>query len=246
MDKAIIIEDEQSAQQLLTNILTEYCPTVELLGISTSMADSILLINNAKPHILFLDIELEDCNAFDILEAIDYSQFKIIFTTAYDEYALKAFKFEAIDYLLKPYSPKDVISALAKVKKRDRDQETLERLISSFKSSTKKNITKISLSNADGLVMIDVNNIIRVEADRSYCYVYEKGQKKMMVSKPMIEIEKMLPPELFIRTHAGHIININHMRKFSYDDGGYVLLNDESQVPVSRRRRQDFLDFVKG
>jgi len=93
--------------------------------------------------------------------------------------------------------------------------------------------------------MVEVNNIVRIEADRSYCYVYEEGQKKMMVSKPMIEIEKMLPTEIFFRSHDSHIINIDHLRKFSYEDGGLAVLNDGTQVPVSRRRKQEFLEFIK-
>jgi two-component system LytT family response regulator len=245
MPTAIIIEDELSAQQLLSNILAEYCAQIKVEDVCTSLSDTLVSIKNKKPDILFLDIELEDCNAFDILNAIDHREYKIIFTTAYDEYAIKAFKYEAVDYLLKPYSPKQVVKAVNKAERRNFNQDILNEILSGLKADHTNKSNKITLSNSKGLVMIEVNNIIRIEADRSYCYVYELGQKKMMVSKPMIEVEKLLPTDHFFRTHSGHIINVNHMRKFSYDEGGYILLNDNSQVPVSRRRRQEFLDFIR-
>ena len=243
MSKAIIIEDELAAQQLLSNILSDNCPQVNVVDKCISLSESLTSLSTNNPDILFLDIELEDCTAFDILNAVEHRDFKIIFTTAYDEYALEAFKFEAVDYLLKPYSSKDVINAIEKVEKRNYNQEVINRLLNKLDQKSERN--KIALSNSDGLVMVDVDNIMHIEADRSYCYVYEAGQNKMMISKPMIEIEKMLPQGLFFRSHASHIINVNHLRRYSYEDGGIAILNDGTQVPVSRRKKQEFLEFIK-
>lgn len=245
MSKAIIIEDETAAQQLLSNILKDYCPSVKILGVANSLNTALSLITETKPDILFMDIELEDCTAFDVLKEIDHKEYKIIFTTAYDEYALKAFKFDAIDYLLKPYTPQEVIKALNKVEKRALDQDVLSRIVNSMIEKNDATKKKIALTNSDGIVMVDVDNIIRIEADRSYCYVYENGQKKMTISKPMIELEKLLQGHSFFRSHASHIININYLRRYSYEDGGMAILNDGTQVPVSRRKKQEFLDFIK-
>ena len=245
MSKAIIIEDEIAAQQLLSNILKDYCPSVQLLGVTNSLSTSLSLIQEMKPDILFMDIELEDCTAFDILKEINHKDYKIIFTTAYDEYALKAFKFDAIDYLLKPYTPQEVIKALSKVEKRSLDQDVLSRIMNGMIGSNDTAKKKIALTNSDGIVMVDVDNIVRIEADRSYCYIYESGQTKMTISKPMIEVEKLLPEHTFFRSHASHIININYLRRYSYEDGGMAILIDGTQVPVSRRKKQDFLDFIK-
>jgi two-component system, LytTR family, response regulator len=239
----LIVEDEENSKVLLTSTLNDFCPQLEIVGYAISVEAGVNQVERLNPDIIFLDIELADGNAFDLLSELGHKEHSIIFTTAYDDFALAAFKCEAVDYLLKPYTPTDIINAVEKVKRRNYSIELLSKLLNVNNKEQQKH--KITLSNAAGIVMIEIDKILRIEADRSYCYLYECDGNKMIVSKPMKEIESMLPAESFFRLHDGHIINVEHLRKFSYEDGGIAILNDGTHVPVSRRKKQEFLDFIR-
>ncbi len=242
MINTIIVEDESDAQELLANIIKECCPLLELGGIAANKEDALILIENIKPDLLFLDIEIQDGTSFDLLESIASNEFKIIFTTAYDSYALKAFRYEAVDYILKPYSPKDVTLAVNRVRKRQYNEVIYNRLDYLVKNLGKPKQSKISISTSEGILVVSVDDIIRVEADRAYAYLHQFNKSKQLISKPLKEFEGMLPMTEFIRVHSGHLVNKAFIDRYLNEDGGYVLMSDGSKVPVSRRRKQHFLN----
>ncbi len=244
MLRTVVIEDEIDSQKLLTKIINEYCIDLEIVGLAENILDGKVIIESQFPDLVFLDIELKDGNSFQLLESLEKRQFKIIFTTAYQEYALKAFKYEAVDYILKPYSPKQVIAAVERVKKRQYDETIYNRLDYLVKQSTKNKHERISIPTLEGVSLFNINDILRLEADRTYCYIYLSDGTKVMVSKPLKEISNMLPETMFFRSHSGHLLNVNYVGKYLNEDGGYALMSDGAQVPVSRRRKKEFLAFL--
>lgn len=242
MLRTIIVEDEIDAQTLLAKILLEYCNDIELLGIAASVSAAKQLIERENPDLIFLDIQLEDGSGFELLDILSELSAKIIFTTAYDNYALRAFKYEAVDYILKPYSPQDIINGLERVRKISFNKELYLKL---GKILHPDNKDKISINTNEGILFIDIIDIIRLEADRSYCTVFLVSDKKILVSKPMGELEKRLPRDQFIKVHLSHIVNEKWIKRFVKEEGGYILMKDKSRVPVSRRRKADVMKLLE-
>lgn len=239
----IIIEDELASQQLLSNIISDYCPNLILMGVASGIKDGEELINSHQPDLIFLDIHIGNQTGFDLLDRIYQKNFKIIFTTAHDEYALKAFKYEAIDYILKPYTPKDVIKSVQRIKEKLEDSKAFHQLEKVIKDSLHPlESGKLTIPTSDGLKVYKVENIIRLEGQGAYCKIYSTDSKALLISKSLKEIEGMLPTGRFFRTHDSHIINLRHIKEFRKEDGGVVILENNDQVPVSRRKKQEFLD----
>jgi len=243
MLRTIIVEDETGAQNLLKNILKEYCPNVQLLGIASNITDSIHLISQTQPDLVFMDIELADGNSFEILNNVDYNKFRIIFTTAYENFALKAFKYEAVDYLLKPFGPVDMQLALSKVSTKAIQNNVLESLSSMLKQSIPTR-NKISIHTAKGTQIVNLDEIIRLEADSTYCTIITQSGEKILVSKSLKTVEEEIAHLSFFRVHASHLININFVKHYNNADGGSITLTNGDSVPLSRRRKQDFIDKI--
>lgn len=244
MIKALIVEDEIDARSLLSCIINDYCVGVELIGTADCIKSAVKQIEENKPDILFLDIELNGETSFDLLDKINYQDFKIIFTTAYDHYAIKAFRYEAIDYILKPYSPKDVLKAVDRVKRNQYDESVNKRLNQLVNDLSVPNYNaneKISLSTSEGVSIIKVNEIVRLEADRVYTTIYLSNGIKHVASKVLKKFEELLSINKFLRVHSGHLINKDFINKYVSEDGGYVVMTDGAQVPVARRRKHEFL-----
>ncbi len=232
--RTAIIENELKAQRLLSKIITEYCTELELVGVAATIKDSRRLIMEQKPDLLFLDIQLDDGDAFDLLDILDTQELKVIFTTAYDEYAIKAFKYEALDYLLKPISPKDVMTAVEKVKKINESQLSFQKLKALLDRTEDE---KLAISTSEGLSLLTKSNIIRVEGDGSYATIYLANGEKEMVSRSIGNLEKEIDSIDFLRVHTSHLINKQYLRKYIREDGGYALMSNGAQVPVSRRKK---------
>lgn len=243
--KTIIIENELNAQCLLSKILNDYCTDIQYNGAAATKQEAVKLINTVKPEVVFMDIELDDGSGFEVLDQVEYTDFKLIFTTAYDEYAVKAFKYEAIDYVLKPYSPKDILSSVQRAKKIKNGDHVFKRLDNLLKTNKKESQNKISITTTEGISILKINDIIRIEADRSYSHIYLSHNRKMMVSKPLKEFETKLPASQFFRTHTSHLVNLKSIIKYSKEDGGYAVTSDQFKIPISRRRKQDFLDAIR-
>jgi len=241
--KAVIIENENAAARLLNKIIHDYCPYVEIVGEAATIVEGFQLLNTSRPELVFLDIELDDGQSFELLDMMEKWQFNVIFTTAYDQYALKAFRYEAVDYILKPYTPKAIVAAVARVQERYSGKTVLKKLnnIINEASHTKR----IPLSTAQGIRMCSVDNIKHIEAAASYCTVRLLSNEKIMISKPLSEVEKLLPASQFFRVHASHTVNLSQVKNVINSDGGYVELHDGTQVPLARRRKQDFIEQLK-
>lgn len=239
----VIVEDEVQSQKLLKGILEDFCPDVEVLGIASSVDEGIELLRAVDCEVVFMDIQLDDRISFEILETLAEWNFDIIFTTAYDNYALKAFKVEAVDYLLKPYSPKEVRLAIEKSKTR-RLRPSLSKFREIFQAETKAN-HKISLSTSEGVHLIDISSIQFVNADGSYCLVHTAQGDRIIVSKSLTDIEQQLNNGDFMRVHASFLVSKLFIRRYLKEDGGIIEMQNGITIPVSRRKKNEFLEWIK-
>jgi len=240
MFKAVLIDDEQEGRNAVSNILTSFCEEVHLLGEADGVATGIELIKKTNPDVVFLDIEMPDGNGFDILESFDTVNFHVIFVTAYDRYAIKAIKFSAVDYLLKPLDPQQLIDAVNRLSKRSpkglQTEERIEVLL-----DNKKNISKLALPTTTGYRFIRVKDIIRCEAESNYTNFYLQTTEQILVTRTLKDFESLLKEDSFIRVHQSHLINIDFVEQYIKGDGGFVIMSDGSEVEISRRRKEQFL-----
>lgn len=238
---AIIIEDEPQAISALKEELKLHCPNLMLLGVAMSVKEAIKKIKVLKPELIFLDIQLSDGSGFDILDHFDNVDFKIIFTTAYSEYALQAIKFSALDYLLKPINSKELKTAVNKVYT-ESQKDLLKKMDVFFKNyRTEDSFKKIALQTSEGIFIYDISNIIKCISDGNYTKIHFANQKKVLVSKTLKDLEEMLASQNFERIHHSHIINLNHLISYNNKDGGYVVMSDKSTLTVSQRRKSGFI-----
>lgn len=243
MIRTVILEDEIPSQQLLSTIVNEYCPYLQLVGMAENIDVAAQLIKETKPDLVFLDIHIGHQTGFDLLDMVTEKEFKVIITTAYDEYALKAFKYEVVDYILKPYTPMDVIKSVQRIKEKLEESKVFQQLEKVIKNSIQhKGVEKLTIATSEGLKVYKLDGIIRIEGNGAYCKIFATDTQALIISKSLKEVEKMLPESQFFRTHDSHIINLAHIKEYKKEDGGLVILENNEQVPVSRRKKQDFLD----
>ncbi len=239
--KTLIIEDEAQAVIALEQEIKTHCPDLELFGSAGSIDEAYELIHTVKPELLFLDIQLKDGNGFDLLTKIGSYSFKVIFTTAYGEYALKAIKISALDYLLKPVDSQELVEAVAKAKAitAEATQTQLDNFIQN--ESLQNPRKKIALQTAKGVFLYEMEHIIRLQSDGNYTTLFLREDKRITVAKTLKEFEEMLGTYGFIRIHHSHIINLNHLESYINKDGGYVVMNNKNTLPVSKRKKSDLL-----
>jgi two-component system LytT family response regulator len=245
MLNAVIIEDEKKSREVLRKLIHDYCPDVHISGMAESVSQGIELIRTEKPDLVFLDIEMQSGSGFDLLEKIGKVNFDVIFTTAYEQYALKAIKFSALDYLLKPIDITELKAAVEKVTMRNDRQNENEKVSQLIRNFNNKLQHKITLSTSDGLMFILVEDIIRCEAQGAYTTFYFKNRKNIMVSKNLKEFQILLEDYQFFRIHNSHLINLNEIEKYKKADGGSVLMSDGSIISISESRRQEFLNLIR-
>lgn len=244
MLKTIIIDDEEDARVTLRSFVQSYCPNLEIVEEAEGVADGYRKILGHNPDLVFLDIQMEDGTGFDLLEKIRQPGFQVIFTTAFDEYAIKAFKFSAIDYLLKPIDPDELIEAVSKAQKESGNAgERISNLMDTHKT---KDFDRITLSSQEGLTVVKLDNIQRLESDSNYTHFFLRSGEKITVPKSLKEYETILPEQRFFRTHQSHIINLDYVKKFVREDGGYVLMDDGAEILVARRRKEEFINVLMG
>lgn len=244
--KTLIVEDELASQQLLSTIIIDYCPNLHLVGVADNIDNAFAFIEELNPGLIFLDIHIGNQTGFDLLDRINQKNFKIIITTAHDEYALKAFKYEAIDYILKPFSPKDVIKSVQRIVEKLEESKAFLKIEKVIKENFQtKETGKISIPTSEGLKVIKLDNITRIEGSGAYCRIFSIDTKAHLISKSLKELEAILPSNQFFRVHDSHIINMKHVKEYRKEDGGVVILENDDQVPVSKRKKQEFLDKVK-
>lgn len=244
--KALIIDDEIHCSESLRFLLNKYHPDVGIVGEANDPFQAIGLIAVHKPEVIFLDIEMPHLNGFELLSKLENIDFEIVFTTAYDEFALKAIKVNALDYLLKPIGVEDLQKAIEKV--RNRLGESLPNLevnamLNNMMPRPNGN-SKIALPTMEGLEFTTVSSIIRCESDNNYTDVHLEDGKRLTICKTLKEIQNLLIDHSFCRIHASHLINLNHIQKYQRGAGGLVVMSSGDHVQVSRGKKADFLDQI--
>jgi two-component system LytT family response regulator len=241
---AIVVDDIPEALQMLSNDIEKYHPEITLIGKANSVISAAKLLQKNHPDILFLDIMLGDGTGFDILEIVPKLKSKIIFVTASDEYAIKAFKFAAIDYILKPYSNEDLANAIKKAKEQIQpNKEQLSVLQDSIKNP-RSTSQKISLHTSEKIIVIQISEILRCKSDNNYTTFYLENGQRILVSKTLKYYADMLKEHQFIRVHQSHLINIKYIKEFIKSDGGYLILKDKTNIPVSVRKRNEVMEIL--
>lgn len=246
MIKAVIIEDELHSRNFLNNLVAEFCPEITVAGMAASVEEAVKLIQQTEPQIVFLDIEMQTGTGFDVLQQLQKRNFHVIFTTAYDHYAIKAIKFSAVDYLLKPINLEELQAAVAKAIEnieQTTGENQLELLIKNLRRPAGEDFS-ISLSTSEGIEFIQLSNITRLEASGPYTTFFMKDGRKIMVSRNLKEYEMMLTDHGFFRVHNSHIINLKEVRKMIKTDGGYAVMNDESMITISPKKKEEFMELM--
>jgi two-component system LytT family response regulator len=246
MFTAIIIDDVDNSRLTLAHDLKQYCPQIKIIGEANSVKTAIDEISEKKPDVVFLDIQLGDGLGFEILETINDFDFQVIFTTALDTYGIKAIKFSALDYLLKPIDPDELVEAVNKLEntKKDNIKDSINLLLNNIKDINPGN-KRIALNSADKIHMVYITDIIRCESQGSYTIFHLKDKEQIVVTKNLKEYENLLEDYSFIRIHHSHLINFAYLKEFVKKDGGYAVMTDNSQVPVSFRKRNDLMDMIE-
>ncbi|HEX5111805.1 MAG TPA: LytTR family DNA-binding domain-containing protein [Saprospiraceae bacterium] len=242
----VIIDDEPGSRAMIRSLLERHFPDLIIAGEAAGVEESWRLINEVKPDIVFLDVEMEDGTGFDLLNRAGPKNFTTIFTTAHNEFAIKAFRYNAIDYLLKPIDPDDFQAAVNKAiqfKDFTKVNTQIRQLIDSAKNQT---FEKITLNTSDGLVFANTNDILRMETYGNYTFVYMQHGERLLVSMNLKEFEEILPEPQFFRIHQSHIVNTSFVKKFIKGEGDHVIMNDGSKIPVSRRRKDEFTSVLMG
>ncbi len=239
--KVIVIEDEFRTRNAIIGIVERNCSEITLEGWADNVADGRTLIIEKEPDLVLMDIQLADGTAFDILKSVYPIRFKIIFLTAFENYAIEAIKFSAFDYLLKPFSEEELVASLHKLRDSNpvkSDKESLEVLLNNLQDSSPK---KIILKTNDSIYVVPVSNIVRCEADTSYTHFILYNGNQITVSSNLKKYEQDLKSHHFIRVHHSHIINMDYIVRFSKNDGGYIELMDGTTIPVSKRRKEELM-----
>ncbi len=237
MIKTVLIDDEKKAIDNLTIMLTEFCKNVEIVGTASSISDGIDVIQSKKPELVFLDIEMPHGTGFDLLSKLDVIDFQVIFVTAYNQYAIQAIKYNALDYILKPIDIDELKNSVDKIDLKEKINERIDKLIKNINAP--EDVKKIALADDGGYTMVNINDIIRCEASGNYTVFYVKNYKPLTISRTLKYFEDLLPNHMFVRVHQSHLVNLEEVKKYYTTDGGYLLMNDDSTVSISRRKRID-------
>ncbi|TRZ46243.1 LytR/AlgR family response regulator transcription factor [Robertkochia solimangrovi] len=246
MIKALIIDDEIHCIEELQLLLKSFGNTVQVAGFAQTVGEGIDLIGKVQPDLIFLDIQIGDSTGFELIERVSLGSMNVIFTTAYDTYALQAFRFSALDYLLKPIETESLKRALDKHEREISSKYLEQKLDILMHNLTRVNSNKrITIPTSEGYEFVEISGIIRCQADVNYTDIYLDSGKKITVSKTLKSFEEMLVDEQFFRVHYSHLINLKKIKKYVKGKGGYVIMEDKSIIEVSTRRKEEFLAQLK-
>ena len=236
------MEDEVHSREALKNLLLEFCEGVEIVGLASDVASAVSSIKETSPDLIFLDVELQTGTGFDVLDQVGDIHFDIVFTTAFEQYAVKAIKLSSIDYLLKPIDIEELQRAVEKAKEKQDEgiqKRKLEALMSNLGSSGKK---KICLATNEGIEFINILDIMYCEANGSYTNFYLTNGTTILVSKNLKEYETVLSDQNFMRVHNSFLINLGEVKKFVKSEGGYILMKNNAQISISQKKRDEFIE----
>ncbi len=246
MFRVLIIDDEEHMRDTLARLLAGYCPQVKVIGTAKDVDDGINAIQKLHPDIVLLDIQLSDGNGFEILSAFPSIDFKVIFITAFDNYAIQAFRFSAVDYLLKPVNPDLLVEAVKRAglliqEHFNMQVQALEANLTTFATQNRKIIIK----TAESIHLLDLNTIISCESDSSYTTIYTTQDEHIMVARSLKEYDELLAGCGFFRVHKSHLINLLHVKRFERQDGGTLVLTNDRKIPVASRKREEMLELLE-
>jgi len=239
MIRSIIIDDEQHCVRALLSDLQQHCPSVEVVEACSSAKEGMMAIKKLNPDLVFLDVEMPWMNGFEMLEVLGEINFSIIFTTAHDEFAAKAFRISAVDYLLKPIDAGDLKTAVQKVEKKMEEGSNLQHITNLLRNMRQPSAEqKIALPQREGYEFIDVSAIISCQAEGAYTKVFINDKKPMLISRTLGDVEELLPPEIFQRIHHSTLVNLTYISQFLRTDGGYVVLKNGEKLSVSKAKKE--------
>ncbi len=241
--KAIVIDDEKSYHKTLKRILKRLDANVDLIGTAENVADGIQLVENKQPDIVFLDICLPDGEGFEVIEKSTYNKFEVIFITAFEEHAVKAFNYAALHFLLKPFKDKNLEIAIKRYLERPNQEPALKEKLKIYLDNNTSSPTKILLNNNEGFKIIILKDIIRCEASNNYTTFFMNDKSQYSVAKTIGYYEKQLCDE-FVRIHKQHIVNLNYVKEYIKGRGGQIILTNNQIVPVAERRKNYFLEAL--
>jgi two-component system, LytTR family, response regulator len=244
---AIIIDDEENSRETLRLKIQKHCPEVNVLQTCSSGEEGIEAIKKLSPELVFLDIEMPRMSGFDMLEDIEEINFDVIFVTAYNQFAIRAIKFSALDYLLKPINKEDLVKAVERARQKrntSTSAEQIKTLNENFKSP-KKELEKVALPTMEGLIFVELKNIVRLESEVNYTRFYLTNKETILVSKTLGDFEELFAENNFFRPHKSHIINLKFVKKYVKGEGGQIILEDNTAIDVSRRKKEEFLQKIK-
>lgn len=250
MITAILIDDDTNLRQGMKTLLSRYSPAIHIIGEADSLETGIALLLEEQPQVVFLDIHLGDGTGFDLLEEINKRgklNFQIVFITAHEQYAIKAFRFSALDFLLKPVDPEELEKVIEKIKNVLGKSESVAHIDLLLENIRKKvdNFKRIALSTADGIHLFEISDIIRCESEDNYTKFYIKNSKPILISKTLKEYEDLLMEHGFERIHQSHLINLAYLKSYIKKDGGYVVMADNSNLPISQRKKDRLQEILK-
>lgn len=250
MIKAVLIDDDGNLREGMKMMINLYAPEIQIVGEADSVKTGTELMERVKPDIAFLDILMNDGTGFDILEKLNEKfgnvTSHIIFITAHEEFAIKAFRFSALDFLLKPVNPDELQSVLKKIKNvihQNTDNKNIGLLLENIQKKS-EGFKKIALSTSDGIHLFEIKDIIRCESEDNYTKFFIKNHKPVMISKTLKEYEELLKDQGFERIHQSHLINLNELKSYIRKEGGFVIMSDDSQLPVSQRKKERLQELI--
>jgi two-component system LytT family response regulator len=243
--RAVIIEDELNGRELLRSAINTFAEGIKVVGEAEDVQTGINIIKTVDPDIIFLDIELPDGKGFDILDHVETSNFKVIFVTAYDDFAIRAIKYAAFDYLLKPLNFQEFRDAISKLDKTPHTRQENLNLLQNRLSGERSSENKLMISNHNGHIMIDLDQIIAVEADGSYVFFIMEDGSKCLAAHSLSYYEELLPDNKFYRIHKSHIVNLTKIKSVDPGRTGSVFLDNGISMEIAARRKSAFLSFLK-
>ena len=248
MITAVLIDDDKHLRQGLTALLERYTNEIQIIGEAESVKTGVVVLEKLKPQVIFLDIHLSDGTGFDILEQLKGKiNAHIVFITAHEQYALKAFKFSALDFILKPVDPEELQNSIMKIKDAVGKTNSFDHIDLLLENIRKKvdNFKRIALSTSDGIHLFEVADIIRCEAKGNYTEFFIKNHKPVLISKTLKEYEEMLTEHGFERIHQSHLINLSYLKSYIKADGGYVIMADNTKISIAQSKKERLQELIK-
>lgn len=240
--KAVLVDDEEHCLDTLKWQLEKYCPNVEISRVFQNSVECLKYMMYHEVDILFLDIEMPVLNGFELLNALPKKEFGLIFTTAYDEFAIKAIKHRAIDYLLKPIDRTELEMAVETAYRNKKDLEL--RIAELMQDMDMDSAEKVAITTSEGVELVSADEIMHCESDSNYTHIYLVDGKKHTISKTLKEVEEQISDQAFVRVHQSHLVNFNFVQKYVKGGAGHLILQDDSEIPVSRRKRNELMERI--